>query len=176
MAAFARATPIEEPLPPSQQEIIDRWASEIFGDTATTRQFTWASGGAHRVVVYNGQTPVGFLRIFDRQVLIDGAGTRVGGVGQVMTPPEHRRCGFAALALEEAKRTIFEKMGARLGMLFCQADVAPYYLRRGWRGLDCPVWIDQPSGKLAWPHCAMILARPGETWAPKSMDACGLPW
>jgi hypothetical protein len=176
MIAIARAAPLQQPLPPGEQETFDRWATEIFGNTPTSLQFVWDSGGVYRVIVRDGPAPVCSLKIFDRSVQIDGIATRIGGVGQVMTPPEHRRRGFAALALAEAKRTIFETMGAPLGMLFCQADMVPYYSRRGWQALSCPVWIDHPSGKVVWPHWAMILARPGESWAPQSIDACGLPW
>ena len=94
----------------------------------------------------------------------------------MMTPPEHRRKGYAGLALQEAREVIFEKLRAQVGLLLCHRELVPFYARHGWQTVDCPVRFEQPSGSTVWPHRAMILAGAGEEWKPMSIDLCGLPW
>lgn len=176
MEALAKAAPIDDRIPAAERETFARWAAEIFAGTPTANRFTWVNDWAYQVVVYRDSIPVSYLRIVDRTGLVDGYPVKMGGVADVMTPPEHRRKGFAGLAIEEARRTIFDRIKAGLGLLFCKEELVRFYARYGWQSVDCPVTIDQPSGKVVWPQCTMLLARPGETWAPKSIDVCGLPW
>jgi predicted acetyltransferase len=176
MNIYAKATPFSQKLDPDEQELIVGWAKAIFGTMPLASQFTWTKGGAYRVVVYCNQQPVSYLKIIDRKGLLDEKPVKIGGVAGVQTPPEHRRKGYSGLALQETKRTIFNEMGAQLGLLLCEQELVPFYTRHGWQSVDCRVQFDQPSGKTVWPHHTMILAKSGESWNPKSIDLCGLPW
>ncbi len=115
MNIYAKATPFSQTLDPDEQELIVRWAKEIVGTMPLVSQFTWSKGGAYRVVGYCNQQPVSYLKIIERTGLIDGKPAKIGGIAGVQTPPEHRRKGYAGLAMQEAKRTIFTKMGVQLG-------------------------------------------------------------
>jgi len=176
MEIHAKTSPLDGSVPLAERDLFARWAVDILGGTPAAKQFTWVTEWAYQVVVYAGRIPVSHLRIVDRTILLDDGPVRMGGVADLMTPPEHRRKGFASLALQEARRTIFDRLQARLGLLFCAEELLGFYARHGWQRVDCPVLIDQPRGKMVWPQCAMVLARPGEMWTPKSIDACGLPW
>lgn len=176
MEILVKAMPIDDRIPAAERELFARWAAEILGGTPAASQFTWVKDWAYQVVVYSDSVPVSFLRIVDRNILVDGCPVRMGGVADVMTPPQHRRKGYAGLAVEEARRTIFDRLNARLGLLFCAEELVRLYAHHGWQLLDCPVTIDQPAGKRLWPQRTMLLARPGDQWAPKSIDVCGLPW
>ena len=176
MNIYAKVIPFSQKLDPDEQELLVGWAKEIFGTMPLASQFTWTKGGAYRVVVYCNQQPVSYLKIIDRTGLVDGKRVKIGGIAGVMTPSEHRRKGYSGLALQEAKRTIFDKMGVQLGLLLCEQELVQYYTRQGWQSVDCPVQFDQPSGKTVWPHHTMILTKSGESWNPKSIDLCGLPW
>lgn len=176
MSIQVKAARLDDWRPAEEVAIFDRWATEIFAGTPAATQFTWVNHWAYRVVVYRDSVPVSHLRIVDRTALIDDRHVRLGGVADVMTPAEHRGKGFAGVAVDAARRAIFEAMNARLGMLFCRKELVPFYARHGWQEIDCPVTIDQPGGKQIWPQCTMLLTGPGDTWAPKAIDICGLPW
>jgi len=165
-------------LPPDERgrRAILHWLEEIFGPVPVVRRLRWDSNAAYCVVVYEGSEPVSFLRILDRTISLDGKPVRVGGIGAVMTVPHRRGRGYAGLALGEARRVIFEVMGAEAGFLLCETARATFYLRYGWQRLDCPVRFDQPDGKATWTGVSMILPREGGTWSPKEIDLCGLPW
>ena len=176
MNIYTKATPFSQTLDPNEQELIVDWAKKHFGTMPLASQFTWSKGGAYRVVVYYNQKPVSYLKIIERTGLIDGKPAKIGGIAGVQTPSEYRRKGYAGLALQEAKQTIFDKMGVQLGLLLCEQELVQYYTRQGWKSVDCPVQFDQPSGKTVWPHHTMILTKSGESWNPKSIDLCGPPW
>ena len=176
MDIHTQASPIDDGTSATERETFARWAAEIFAGSAIARQFAWVDHWAYQVVVYRGSIAVSFLRIVDRTGLVDGCPVRMGGVADVMTPPEHRGKGFAGLALEKAREAIFDRMKVRLGVLLCAEELVHFYARHGWQLVDCPVTIDQPGGKQVWPQCTMLLARPGEMWTPKAIDLCGLPW
>ena len=159
---------MNENVPPGERENIRAWARQIFGSMPLARQFEWAKGGAYRIVVYDGEIPVSFLKIHDRTAISDDQQIRIGGVAGVMTPTGHRGKGYAGLALQEGKRIIFEDLGADLGLLLCESDLIAFYVRHGWKITDCLLEFEQPSGRAAWPHCTMILPKLSEKLLPKS--------
>jgi aminoglycoside 2'-N-acetyltransferase I len=176
MKVTAKVSGLRENVDPEERDIVLGWFRQNRGNMPHLSEFTWTKDGAYRVVVYSGEEPVSFLKIIDRTGLVDERPTKIGGVAAVITPPEHRRKGHATLALQEAERTILQTVRAQLGLLLCVADLIPFYSRQRWQPVQCPVQFDQPSGKTVWPHCTMILPRPGEPWDPQSIDLCGLPW
>ena len=176
MKVIAKVNRFNEYVDPAERDALLRWAQEKRGEIPYLSDYTWTKGGAYRVVVYREEEPVSLVKIIDRTGLVDGQSTKIGGVAAVVTLPEHRAKGYATLALQEAEKTIFEAVAAQLGLLFCVADLVPFYSRQRWEQVQCPVQFDQPSGKTVWPHCTMILPRPGDQWDPQSIDLCGLPW
>jgi len=176
MEVHVQASPLDDRIPAEQRGIFARWAAQMFTGNPLARQLAWTDQFAYQVVVYLGSVPVSYLRIVDRAGLVDGQPLRMGGVADVMTPHEHRRKGYAGLAVEESQRVIFDLIKARLGLLFCAEELLPFYVRYGWQAVDCPVTMEQSDGRQLWPQRTMILPRPGETWAPHSIDICGLPW
>ena len=176
MSAYVRVNPLDENVAPGERETIRAWAKQIFCNIPLARQFEWTKEGAYRIVVYSGESLVSFLKILERTCLVDEQQVRIGGVAGVMTPPEHRGRGYAGLALREARRVIFEKLKAQLGLLLCEPELVKFYTRHGWQSVDCPVKFEQSSGNAVWPYCTMILAKPGKEWKPNSIDLCGFPW
>ncbi len=176
MEIQVRVSRLDGQVPATDREVFARWATEIFAGTPAAKQFTWVDHWAYQVAVYADSSPVSHLRIVDRTVLIDAQPVRVGGVADVMTPAEFRGQGFAGRAMKEAAHVIFELMQARLGLLLCAPPLVRFYACYGWQMVDCPVSMAQPGGSVTWPQCTMLLVRPGETWAPRSVDLCGLPW
>lgn len=129
-----------------------------------------------RVLVYCGEELVSHLRIIERNARLDGENILIGGLGAVMTSPEHQRKGFSSMALREADRLIFDEMNAQIGFLLCLPHLVPFYSRRRWQTIHCPVEVEQPSGPEIWPECAMLLPKPGIQFSPTTFNLGGLPF
>ena len=170
--------PAPEILTERERDLIGSWSRRFFGSHPLTTRFTWVAteGVRFRVLVYTGEELVSHLRIIERIAHMDGKDVLVGGLGAVMTAPEHHRKSFSSIALREAERIIFDEMNAEIGFLLCLPDLVPFYIRRRWQLIECPVEIDQPTGKVVWPECAMLLPKPGMQFAPKTFDLGGLPF
>jgi hypothetical protein len=134
-------------------DTIVQWEQELFRTTDVVHQY-----------------------VFEKTGFCDDQRVLLGGISGVMTPPQHQRKGYAGLALREAKRLIFEEMGADLGALLCVDALVPFYVRHGWQAVTCPVAMAQPGGKVLWPARMMILPRGEAQWQPQKIDLCGLPW
>jgi len=141
--------PAPEILTERERDLIGSWSRRFLGSHPLTTRFTWH---------------------------MDGKDVLVGGLGAVMTAPEHHQKSFSSIALREAERIIFDEMNAEIGFLLCLPDLVPFYIRRRWQLIECPVEIDQPTGKVVWPECAMLLPKPGMQFAPKTFDLGGLPF
>jgi len=158
-----------------QDEIIS-WRRDIFAQRPDEPVLTWEPGALGGVVLYCDDHLASFFKILRRTIKLDDVEMEAGGVSGVMTVPKYRGRGFAGLALAEARRVIFEVIGAKVGFLLCPEHLVSFYSRNGWTPLQCPVVFDQPDGKRTWHEKSMILWRDQEEKEPRSVDLCGLPW
>ncbi|HEV8721400.1 MAG TPA: GNAT family N-acetyltransferase [Candidatus Binatia bacterium] len=161
-----------------ERQLIGAWSNRFFGSHPLTARYTWTGieGVRFRVLAYDGEELVSHLRILERTARVDRKDVLVGGLGAVMTAPERHGKGFAGLTLREAERLIFDELGAEIGFLFCLPELVPFYAKRRWQLIECPVEMLQPAGNVVWPECAMLLPKPGEQWAPTTFDIRGLPF
>lgn len=74
---------------------------------------------------------VSFAALHLRDSTHDGAAVVIGGVGGVMTHPDHRGQGYAQLAMSAAV-DFFATQRADFGLLVCEKQLIPYYERLGW--------------------------------------------
>ncbi len=171
-------SPAPEILTQRERDLIRSWSRQFFGLHPLTTRFTWVAqeGVRFRVLVYSGEELVSHLRIIERIVSIDDKDVLAGGLGAVMTAPEHHRKGFSSMALREAERLIVDEMNAQIGFLLCLPELVRFYTKRRWQVIECPVEIDQPTGKVVWPECAMLLPKPEMQFAPKTFNLGGLPF
>jgi predicted acetyltransferase len=161
------------------REVLDRvseWERALFASTGVVQEYVFERTGFCNVLVWCDDTLVSFLTTLRREALFDGWGVILGGVSSVVTPLEHRRKGYASLALQEAERIIFDEIGADCGAVLCEEQLVPFYSRRGWHTITCPVEIAQPGGKTVWPERMMVLAKRDVVWRPLTVDLCGLPF
>ncbi len=89
-----------------------------------------------RVAVHGDQI-VGHLRVWDRILNVRGVGLLAGGVGSLLTLPEHRGQGIGSGLLADAEQYFAE--GYELGLLFSIIGT-PYYDARGWTPLALPTF------------------------------------
>ena len=149
------------------------WTEAIFG--ADELKYTWAE--QHwRVLVYCEGQLASTLAITEREAMVGGKTVTLAGIGNVMTPPEWRRRGLAARAMQEAAEFLCDEIPVDFGFILCSHDLIPYYQRLGWRQVNAPVVFDQPTGKVRWQEEAMALPCAEHPWPDGTVDLCGLPW
>ena len=102
----------------------DIFRSIILDDPAYDPRFS--------LTVERDGTFLSFLQIYDRTIWIDGKSVRIGGIGSLATPPQHRRRGYASALLARAIQVMAEA-GMSASILFAAAPA--FYERHGWRVL-----------------------------------------
>lgn len=148
---------------------------QAFGPDSWVRHYAWAKPDWRFILLLDG-APVSHVKVTEGTALVGGDVRRLAGIGGVMTLPAFQKRGFASRLLDRAEEFIFSELGADLGWLFCLQELVPYYARRGWRLVEAPVTVEQPSGPLVWPREAMALPRPGEGWRREPVAVHSLPW
>ena len=81
-----------------------------------------------RVVLDRGRI-VAHLRVWDRLIRVRGASLRAGGIGSLLTHPDHRRRGYARALLADTEQYLIGA-GFDLGLLFSVIGT-PFYEERG---------------------------------------------
>ncbi len=152
--------------------------SPVFRFTSVVSSVDWVAkeGVRFRVLVYSDGKLVSHLRIIERISMLDGKDVLAGGLGAVMTAPGHHGNGFASIALRESERLIFDEIRADIGVLVCLPHLVPFYMKRRWQVITCPVEIHQPTGTEIWPECAILLPKHGMQFAPRAFNLGGLPF
>jgi aminoglycoside 2'-N-acetyltransferase I len=116
------------------------------------------------------------IGIYWREVMWNGRKARVGGIGDVMTHPDYRGRGLATLGLNAAIHTFKDERATEFALLFCDADMAPFYAARNWKPFEGEVFAEQ-SGERS----RLILMQPYVHYLKRAphqgeLDLCGLPW
>lgn len=68
-----------------------------------------------------------------RDIQVGDSKLRVGGIGGVATLPDHRSRGYAARLMEVSTAWMRKATGLDFGMLFCSAQMIPFYEHQGYR-------------------------------------------
>lgn len=84
--------------------------------------------GQSRVCVVDGKI-VSYVRVSDRSMYIGEAVVKLGGIGMVVTSPEHRGRGYASALLRDAI-AYMEAQSYDLSLLF--TTIQPFYMPLGW--------------------------------------------
>ncbi len=101
---------------------------------------------------------------------------QVVGIGSVFVTRAMRGRGLASGLVRELLG-VAETMGPDRAMLFCRAELVPFYRRLGFAGIPATVWADQPDGEVEMPLRAMWRALRGSPgWPEGRVDVCGLPF
>jgi aminoglycoside 2'-N-acetyltransferase I len=142
---------------------------------AYTFGIKWADAD-WKVMVWEDEDLVSNVDIVERKALVGGTPVKLGGIGGVATKDEWRKRGIARYALREAQAFLHEPLGAEFGLLTCIEKMVPFYTRLGWNQVAASMLVEQPAGKISFPHPVMILPVWKETWPEGEIDLCGLPW
>jgi predicted N-acetyltransferase YhbS len=111
------------------------------------------------------------------EVEVEGSGAfGVVGLGSLFVTRSERESGLASRLFAPLLELAGE-LGPDRAMLFCRAELVPFYRRMAFAEIAAPVWADQPGGQVEMPIAAMWRAlRTGADWPAGRVDVQGLPF
>jgi|SRR5579875_307657 len=111
------------------------------------------------------------------QVTVDGQDPfDVVGIGGLIVHRDFRGLGLSQRVTNRI-REVTTEWGPSLAMIFCESHVLDLHLRRGYRPITEPVWVDQPAGPVVMPmHAAWRPFRPAEWPSGGPVRLHGLPF
>jgi len=144
--------------------------------TLPGRDLAWARQ-QQSILVWEDGRLVAHVGLVVREVVLDGQGMRIGGIGGVMTHPAAQRQGYASAMLRRAADCFASDPAIAFALLCCPPQRVSFYERLGWRRFGGTLLVAQPSGTVEFAVNA-VLVRAVHRPAPQSgtLDLCGLPW
>ena len=158
-------------LTPARLKELEDWFREDFPGST----FQWSRPSWY-LIVNNESGSVGRVGILAREILVDGAPLRVGGINGVATRPQWRRRGVASLAMRSAAKFMADRLGLEFALLLCRPEVSPVYAQLGWKTVAGPTSFAQPAGPAVYPHLTMVLELGKSPFRTGPIDMRGLPW
>ena len=149
------------------------WAPNPFG--VTHLGLSWRRKEVHLLLELNGR-PLSHVGLLRHEVRGSNRSLRLAGFGGVITVPEAQKRGYASQLMQHAAHLVLTGWSMDAGMLFCLPALLPYYERLGWREIQHPVLIDQPSGRIPAPIPAMVYPADARSWLNSPFELESLPW
>jgi len=145
--------------------------------TLPALQFAWAPVQWHFLVYDDAGHLVSHVGVLTREVLLDGALVRIGGVGGVQTHPDARGQGYASAAMERAAIFFHDEAAVPFALLFCGTHRVSFYGGLGWQRFNGLTTVAQPGGNIPF-NMNETLVRSARRDAPTDgiLDLQGLPW
>jgi predicted N-acetyltransferase YhbS len=111
------------------------------------------------------------------EVEVDGYGRfEVIGLGALIVRHDQRGSGLATPIMQRIRECV-DQTGVARRLLLCEPHLVELYTRWGYHLIEDPVWVQQPSGEVRWPLCAMWRAPdPAVTWPAGVVRVQGLPF
>lgn len=113
-----------------------------------------------------------------REACHNGAPKRIGGVGGVMTAFSRQGRGLATQGLRAAADYLQSDLAIAYALLFCRAELVPFYGRLGWQPFQGEIFVAQPNQhRLKFTEQgAMLLTLEEQAPLDGELDLQGLPW
>jgi aminoglycoside 2'-N-acetyltransferase I len=129
-----------------------------------------------RVIVESDEAPVSHAGLIRREGIWRERPIRIGGIGAVMTHPDHRRQGLASLAVDAALHTLREERSNDFALLFAPAEVAEFFIRRNWKPFMGEVFAEQGGARARFMALQPLVYYLKRAPHEGELDLCGLPW
>jgi predicted acetyltransferase len=151
------------------------WSPEIMA-SLPWRDVKWAHADLRVLVETPDAGLVSHVGLYFREVTWNGRKLHVGGVGGVMTHPDHRRRGYSSVALDAAIRTMRDREDVQFALLLCEPHNSAFYRSRGWHPFEGEVWVEQPEGRIRFEAMSPLIFHIKRSPRQGVIDLCGLPW
>jgi len=140
-----------------QKDFVNLWSKEYFGEVAVAQGLKKAP--VHwRLFLSHEDSLVSHVALTEFKVAVDDKELVVSGaVGGLLTAKSLMGNGYGNALMDQAEKHIFEELGLDFGILFCLAELVPFYERRGWKLVTKPVTLAQKSGSITWSESVMVL-------------------
>lgn len=101
----------------------------------------------------------------------------IGGIGGVMTHPQHRHQGYARAAIA-AGLDFFRSLGTvDFGLLVCEPALVALYEHLGWQCVPGTLWVTQHGQRVPFTfNQALVYAVNRPFDLSGEIDLCGPPW
>lgn len=129
-----------------------------------------------RVIVESDEQPVSHAGLIRRDGIWRERPIRIGGIGGVVTHPDHRRQGLASLALDAALHTLREERSNDFALLFAPAEAAAFFTRRNWKPYMGQVFAEQNGTRQLFEALQPLVYYLKRAPHEGELDLCGLPW
>jgi GNAT superfamily N-acetyltransferase len=137
----------------------------------------WANPDLRVLIETDDGTLACHVGIYFRTVTWNGQQVHIGGIGGVATHPDHRRRGYASIALTAAAQTMRDHDAAQFALLFCEPHNFDFYRARDWEAFTGTVYAEQPEGRVRFEAMApFVLDLKWRAPTLGTLDLCGLPW
>ena len=159
-------------IPEFEHKTLFEWGPDIFQGSLYNLQ--WRPPDIH-IVGYFEDQPVTHVGLVVHDVKVGSVRLKVGGIGGVVTVPQHQKKGFSKQCLVYSQAYIKSNFEAEFGFLFCPERLVDFYGSVGWKRITAAVLVDQSQGKVAPPLNAMVLEF-SKVWPKGPVDLESLPW
>jgi aminoglycoside 2'-N-acetyltransferase I len=129
-----------------------------------------------RIFARSGDEIVGHLGIGTRVIAAGDQDVRVGGIGGVRTRESWRGKGIATLLLRRAEEAMRDDLSLPFGFMTCRPEIAPVYLRLGWREVAGPTVVGEGSEAKRYAGLSLILPLGDDAWPDGAIDLRGRSW
>lgn len=162
---------------PQVEELLDTVWPPADVEKLSWGHVKWADADLRVLIETDDSVLACHTGIFFRTVTWNGQKVHIGGIGGVATHPDHRRRGYASVALGAAVQTMRDHDAAQFALLFCEPHNFEFYQTRGWQRFGGTIYAEQPEGRIRFEVMApfvLDLKRRAPTLG--TLDLCGLPW
>ena len=128
------------------------------------------------ILGYLKNIPVTQIGILQRTITINEKPFLIGGVSFLITEPKYRNNGFASIIMKKAVLFIRNKLGLPFCLLTCKPRLESLYAKMGWRSINEPNVLVQPTGNRSCGGLIMVNECGGIQWPSGRIDFRGLPW
>jgi aminoglycoside 2'-N-acetyltransferase I len=143
---------------------------------ASWSHIRWANADLRVVLETPEHGVVAHVGLYFRMVTWNGVKMHIGGIGGVSTHPDHRRRGYASVALNAAVQAMRDRQDVQFALLFCEPHNEAFYEARGWHRFAGEVYVEQPQGRMRFTEMAPYVLDFKRAPRRGSIDLLGLPW
>jgi aminoglycoside 2'-N-acetyltransferase I len=144
--------------------------------TFVGRDVQWAHA-EKSALVRDGGTLLSHTGAYVRDGEWDGLPVKLGGIGAVVTHPEHRRQGHARTGLKAALTWLHDGPQVAFALLFAEPHNVPFYSHQGWTVFQGTVLVRQgaTTAPFTLMHAMTLgIRQPAATRG--TLDLRGEPW